>query len=94
MYPLYQTRISYTIWKVGMTLAQSEQSLAIVLSYIIAKYCNGEATVVNDEMDKFLRENPTIRREENENGFAYIVEQKPTMGSRVFGRNGDEQNVD
>jgi len=71
-------------------LAQSEQSLAIVMSYIIAKYCNGEATVVNDEMDKFLRENPTVGRVEFENGFTYHVEQKPTMGSIVFGRNGNE----
>ena len=71
-------------------LAQSEQSLAIVLSYIIAKYCNGVAQIVNNDIEKFLRENPTIRREENENGFTYIVEQKPTMGSGVFGRNGNE----
>ena len=65
----------------------AEANLAIVLAYVIDKYCQGQAHVGTD-MEKFMRENPTIQRIDNEDmTFTYIVERKPNMGSSLFGRN-------
>ena len=64
-----------------------EANIAIVLAYVIDKYCRGQAHVDRD-MEKFMRENPSIHRNDNGDGtFIYTVERKPNMGSRFFGRN-------